>query len=143
MMFCIDPEQSKLTFYDRDAKNPMSDRAEFLTVMDDRPFIGVRIDGGEEISYMAATGCAAELLNMPGSEAGQRDGDAARQSPVRCSVLGQTLEKLSAAAGQSDDVYITSDPRQAGVVGGHVLAQFKLVMDFRRNKIAAQRIAGK
>jgi hypothetical protein len=144
MMFCIDPGQSKLTFYDRDAKNPMSDRAEFLTVMDDRPFLGVRIDGGEEMQFMAATGCAAELLKMPGSETGQRAaGDAAPPKPNSVHVLGQTLENLSAAAGQSDDVYITSDPRQAGVVGGHVLAQFKLVMDFQRNKIAAQRIGGK
>lgn len=144
MMFCIDPGQLKLTFYDRDAKNPMSDRAEFLTVMDDRPFVGVRIDGGEEVQYLAATGCAAELLNMPGSEAGQRGaGNAAPPKPDSVRVLGQKLENLSAAAGQSDDVYITSDPRQAGVVGGHVLAQFKLVMDFQRNKIAAQRIGGK
>jgi predicted aspartyl protease len=144
MMFCIDPGQLKLTFYDRDAKNPLSDSAGFLTVMDDRPFVGVRIDGGEEMSYMAATGCAAELLNMPGGETGQRGaGDVAPPKPGSVHVLGQKLENLSAAAGQSDDVYITSDPRQAGVVGSHVLAQFKLVMDFQRNKIAAQRIAGK
>jgi hypothetical protein len=43
-----------------------------------------------------------------------------------------------------DDVYVLkSDPRQAGVVGGHVLANFKLVMDIQRHKIIAQRIGSK
>jgi predicted aspartyl protease len=144
MMFCIDPRQSKLTFYDRDTKNPMSDKAEFLTVMDDRPFIAVRLDGGEEVQYMAATGCAADLMSRPAKETEQGGAsDAAPLKPGFVRVLGQSLENLSTATGRADDVYITSDPRQAGVVGSRVLAQFKLVMDFQRNKVAAQRIAGK
>ena len=58
-------------------------------------------------------------------------------------VLGQTFQDVSSVVGRSDDVYITSDPRQAGVVGGPILAQFKLVMDFQRNKVAAIRYKGK
>ena len=71
LMFCIDPEELKLTFYERDLKNPISDRAEFLTVMDDRPFISVHVDGGPELQYMAATGCSDDLMRMPASGAGQ------------------------------------------------------------------------
>jgi hypothetical protein len=56
-------------------------------------------------------------------------------------VFGDKIEGLMPTTARSDDVYITSDPRQSGVVGGHVLAQFKIVMDFQRNKIAAKRIA--
>jgi hypothetical protein len=112
--------------------------------MDDRPFIAVRLDGGEEVQYMAATGCASDLMTRPAKEAEQGGAsDAAPLKPGSVRVLGQALENLSATMGRSDDVYITSDPRQAGVVGSRVLAQFKLVMDFQRNKVAAQRIAGK
>ena len=60
MMFGIDPEQNKLTFYDRDLKNPISDKAELLTVMDGRPFVTVQVDDGPEVQFMAATGCASK-----------------------------------------------------------------------------------
>jgi hypothetical protein len=139
LMFCIDPGLMKLTFYDRDTKNPMSDSAQFLTVMDDRPFVTVQLDGGQEMQFMAATGCAADFI--PGVVGrGSGVGDVKK---TMMTLLGDKLEGLTPTTARSDDVYITSDPRQSGVVGGHVLAQFKIVMDFQRNKIAAKRIAAR
>ena len=55
-------------------------------------------------------------------------------------MLGHELDHLPIVTGRSDNEYITSDPRQAGVVGGPVLAHFKIVMDFQRNKVAAMQI---
>jgi hypothetical protein len=98
---------------------------------------------------MAATGCSHQLMQMPKREAG----DAGDKAPVTpegspqkvdsIKMLGQRFEGLTGVVGRSDDVYITSDPRQAGVVGANILAQYKLVMDFQRNKVAAVRIKGK
>src|SRR6202035_1309638 len=47
LFFEIDPEKKELTFFDRDQKSLIADSkaAEFLTVMDDRPFIGVTVNG--------------------------------------------------------------------------------------------------
>ncbi len=137
LMFCLDPGLLKLTFYDRDTKNPMSDSAQLLTVMDERPFVTVQVDGGEELRFMAATGSGAEILHMP---AGAGQGGAAESSATSISLLGTKLDGLKAAKAKPDDVYVTSDPRQAGVVGGQVLGQFKIVMDFQRNRVAAKRI---
>ena len=108
--------------------------------MDDRPFVTVQLDGGHEQQFMASTGCAAEFMRMP--EAGTRDeGRGARDAKTAAmTLLGDKIAGLTPTIAGSDDVYITSDPRQSGVVGGHVLAQFKIVMDFQRNKIAAKRI---
>jgi predicted aspartyl protease len=172
MMFCIDPGLMKLTFYDRDTKNPMSDSAQFLTVMDDRPFVTVQLDGGQEMQFMAATGCGAEFIRISDSGAGSAQGGQSPFAPktpqkgtvpdqgrgsgggeaesrarggttAAMTLLGDKIEELAPTTARSDDVYITSDPRQSGVVGGHVLAQFKIVMDFQRNKIAAKRIAAR
>ncbi len=148
LMFCIDPSLMKLTFYDRDTKNPMSDSAQFLTVMDDRPFVTVQLDGGQEQQFMAATGCGADLLTMPGARDGGRGASVGNglhavpgsEQSTAMRLFGDKIEGLTPTTGRSDDVYITSDPRQSGVVGGHVLAQFKTVMDFQRNKIAAKRV---
>src|SRR5439155_1264970 len=83
-------------------------------------------DDKPEVQYMAATGCGRHLMQMPEKGAGQGNADepaTPEGSPQKIGsikVLGQTLEGLAAITGRSDDVYITSDPRQAGVVGGHI-----------------------
>jgi predicted aspartyl protease len=147
LMFSIDPQLEKLTFYDRDRMPRGDTSGEFLTEIEHRPFVTVRLDGGEELQYMAATGCGHDLMLRTGgespTEAGQGGAGAnpPQQNIGKLTLLGQTFENLTQVPARWDDVYILrSDPRQAGVVGGHVLANFKLVMDIQRHKVIAQRI---
>jgi predicted aspartyl protease len=152
LMFSIDPQLERLTFYDRDRMPRGDSSGEFLTEIEHRPFVSVRLDGGEEVQYMAATGCGQSLMlrasGEPSDGAGQggagADADPPPQRIAKLTLFGQTFENLHQVPARWDDVYVLkSDPRQAGVVGGHVLANFKLVMDIQRHKIFAQRIASK
>ncbi len=149
LMFSIDPQLEKLTFYDRDRMPRGDTSGEFLTEIEHRPFVTVRLDGGEELQYMAATGCGHDLLlrtsGEPPTEAGQGGAGAVADPPQqkigKLTLFGQTFENLTQVPARWDDVYILkSDPRQAGVVVGHVLANFKLVMDIQRHKVIAQRV---
>ena len=152
LMFGIDPELEKLTFYDRD-RMPRGDiTGEFLTEIEHRPFVTVRLDGGEEVQYLAATGCGHELMLRTTGEAPDGAGqggasvavEGSPQKIAKLTLFGQTFENLNQVPARWDDVYILkSDPRQAGVVGGHVLADFKLVMDIQRHKVFAQRVGSK
>jgi hypothetical protein len=150
LMFSIDPQLEKLTFYDRDRMPRGESTGEFLTEIEHRPFVTVRLDGGAEVQYMAATGCGQSLMLRTSGESsdgvGQggagADGDPQAKKIATLTLFGQNFDNLNQVPARWDDVYVLkSDPRQAGVVGGHVLANFKLVMDIQRHKVFAQRIA--
>jgi hypothetical protein len=68
---------------------------------------------------------------------GKVEPESAEEKAGSVTLLRKTFDDLTTLTPRADEVYVTSDPRQAGVVGGPVLSKYKLYMDFQRNKILA------